>query len=718
MKLRQKLAVLLTMSAVVTAVPVVTMASSENRVTKTLTNVKDTVYHQANTSSALVVEANDYTVGEVFYLELENAEWKDSTGTILAETANCEVEIQGKSTAKVTITGKDVRIPLLVKLKGGEAKVIMDGGGYSSITEDSFVFAKTPTSEVELISVSAGKPTTIYDGGKIADIVFKEVVAQSTKGKTEKERTIEVELNHSDYRFDLPAGKELTIEYKYGLSGETAKAKVSYDGSDKSTILVVLPELKSNQKGSMTIKGLEVSSTTRKPEEGVVTVDISGDIIEDQNALKVATVTEKGVSLVSEEKPTILAGRSDEIVFTLTEDVADTLSIGRTMEFTLENGYFAIADEDEDDSKNLALVKEAISSIKVHDATISKSAITDVIIDKIGDVDVIVGFEFTVPTVAVDEDEKLEFKFTSEIGVDINAEGEAVKITADGKAIDEELSVEVAKIQKPVTIDYSPMKLEVGYSKQTPENVLTIKENDKGNLVKGEVLVIALDNANGVKFGTEPEFKVTEGDLVLGEAKLNPAGNRLEIEVKKASKTASTIKVSGFEMTVTRVVADGDYTLLVGGEAITDVGAIEIKDFIKIGTNGAVVPSYSSIFTIDDVTYTVNGETKTMDASPYLSDNGRTMLPVRYVAEALGINGEDILWSGGSDQTVTIFSGSKVVQLKVGQAYAIVNGVKVAMDEATAIVDGRAYIPVGQVARLLDAKVEWDNATKTATFTK
>ena len=39
------------------------------------------------------------------------------------------------------------------------------------------------------------------------------------------------------------------------------------------------------------------------------------------------------------------------------------------------------------------------------------------------------------------------------------------------------------------------------------------------------------------------------------------------------------------------------------------------------------------------------------------------------------------------------------------------------MDEKVTIIDGRTYVPVGEMARLLDVEVEWSNETKTATFT-
>ena len=38
------------------------------------------------------------------------------------------------------------------------------------------------------------------------------------------------------------------------------------------------------------------------------------------------------------------------------------------------------------------------------------------------------------------------------------------------------------------------------------------------------------------------------------------------------------------------------------------------------------------------------------------------------------------------------------------------------MDEAVVIKEGRTYVPVGEIGRLLGVSVSFDDATKTATF--
>ncbi len=52
---------------------------------------------------------------------------------------------------------------------------------------------------------------------------------------------------------------------------------------------------------------------------------------------------------------------------------------------------------------------------------------------------------------------------------------------------------------------------------------------------------------------------------------------------------------------------------------------------ISIIKNNTVI-----LMTIGERPYTVNGKTMAMDAPPFITDNGRTMVPVRFIANAFG----------------------------------------------------------------------------------
>ena len=117
--------------------------------------------------------------------------------------------------------------------------------------------------------------------------------------------------------------------------------------------------------------------------------------------------------------------------------------------------------------------------------------------------------------------------------------------------------------------------------------------------------------------------------------------------------------------------------------------------------------------TLGKTDYTVNGEKKAMDVAPIIR-NARTMLPVRYVAEALGA---EIAWDGNTS-TATLKTADTEIKITVGAAEATVNGQAVKLDSPAFIESSRTYMPVRFVAEALGATVAWDGATSTATITK
>ena len=117
--------------------------------------------------------------------------------------------------------------------------------------------------------------------------------------------------------------------------------------------------------------------------------------------------------------------------------------------------------------------------------------------------------------------------------------------------------------------------------------------------------------------------------------------------------------------------------------------------------------------TLGKTTYTLNGEQKTMDVAPIIA-NARTMLPVRYVAEALGAT---IGWDGATS-TATLTTADTEIKITVGASEAVVNGQAVTLDSPAFIENDRTYMPVRFVAETLGATVAWDGATSTATITK
>ncbi len=158
------------------------------------------------------------------------------------------------------------------------------------------------------------------------------------------------------------------------------------------------------------------------------------------------------------------------------------------------------------------------------------------------------------------------------------------------------------------------------------------------------------------------------------------------------------------------------YKLVVeeGGTAILSKAA---KEKFTIVNEGGTVADYAGgtelKLTIGKLTGYVNGAAKTLDAAPIIK-NGRTMLPVRFVAENLG---GTVGWDGATS-SVTIKGTGIDIAIKVGAATAKINGKTVTLDAPAFIESSRTYLPVRVVAEAMGATVAWDGATSTATLTK
>jgi hypothetical protein len=97
------------------------------------------------------------------------------------------------------------------------------------------------------------------------------------------------------------------------------------------------------------------------------------------------------------------------------------------------------------------------------------------------------------------------------------------------------------------------------------------------------------------------------------------------------------------------------------------------------------------------------------DAEPFIDDNGRTQVPVRFVSEALGA---EVSWEG-STKTVTISQRDKEIKIVIGKKDYTINGEKSLMDTEALLKEDRTFIPIRFVSEGLGARVDWDPAVRT-----
>lgn len=106
---------------------------------------------------------------------------------------------------------------------------------------------------------------------------------------------------------------------------------------------------------------------------------------------------------------------------------------------------------------------------------------------------------------------------------------------------------------------------------------------------------------------------------------------------------------------------------------------------------------------------------KAMDTKPYIK-GGRTMLPLRYVAEALGYK---VAWLSESRTAVIMDIGLRV-EMPVDSNFIIVNGVKYTSDVKPEMRNNRIMLPIANIARALGLKdgkdILWDEANRQVTL--
>lgn len=104
-----------------------------------------------------------------------------------------------------------------------------------------------------------------------------------------------------------------------------------------------------------------------------------------------------------------------------------------------------------------------------------------------------------------------------------------------------------------------------------------------------------------------------------------------------------------------------------------------------------------------------------MDIAPYIKD-GRTMIPIRYLAEALEMK---VSWDAKT-RTVFIEDDNFKIEIPVDTNKIIVNGEERESDVMPEIKSGRTMLPIANIARalgLVDGKdIIWDAANKQVTI--
>ena len=539
-------------------------------------------------------------------------------------------------------------------------------------------------------------------------------------------------------------------EYK-GETNAYIKAKAAKDTITVASdaIEVVADSAKAGAECKLTVKAVKT---------------VTGTFADTADAVVIAKVVNNAVTLSvdeDEDLPVIYSGvnvnnygitdDSDHVSLevTIKESAAGALDVKKAIDLDLPDGvYVANVDVTNDDNAYTVFEGATSSANAKVDEDDFKAAY------KKGDEK---GFEFARRTfVATDNkgiNDKMELSFKLTLVAEPEFAGDVVlKLSGDG--FDKAQEVKIAKFVKPYTVEAAQNDLIIDYrNTKVPTNVV-VKEAEEGLWKKDEM-----------DFNFKIDYMIFEDDATY------TVDDKSDLEVKalkgtkmgfkvtdESSDTAAAVTISDISLYMNRSIAAGAYDLDLNTTAgqkllteqplattsddgeVTGANNYRIADVIDMKHDGSwetkyytVKEGFVNVITAgrdqDDASFTkkvvvpvgekylIAGEEQVaLDVPAYISAAGYTMLPVRAVATALGINNNNVLWNQAS-RTVTILYGQRIITMVAGQKVVTVNGNTIPASATVQIKDGRTFLPMRDLATALGVTdITWDAATKTATM--
>ncbi len=115
------------------------------------------------------------------------------------------------------------------------------------------------------------------------------------------------------------------------------------------------------------------------------------------------------------------------------------------------------------------------------------------------------------------------------------------------------------------------------------------------------------------------------------------------------------------------------------------------------------------VFFLDSPVASVNNRLTQIDQTSSavrpVAISGRTLLPVRFLAESLGA---EVQWLG-QEKTAVITSPDCNIRITLEQTHMTVNGGEVPLDVPARVTDGRILVPMRAIAEALGQEVDWHN---------
>lgn len=572
------------------------------------------------------------------------------------------------------------------------------------------------------LTLSVEDKAVMADEGDKVTIRFEEEVA-GTWNKTD------------EFKLILPAGLEwgdeadATIEPVFG---DLASGDI-YLETDEDELIVRLMD-SSDKSAARSAFDLTIDILVEDADDvdaGDIVAKIRGDYTTDpDDEIVLGYFGDYGVTVEADDPDTqIFCGQTEQQIsdLTLTESLCGSLIDGRSISLELP-----------DNAKWVKVNDEFVYNLKKG--------------DPVCDVDEGVGLEF----LSISDDYRT---LTLKIAVDEDEDGDIIDRRAEDydeaeltledlyvmtkAAVTDDLVIsidatccgvtpeelKVAEIVNPIKAKATTVEpVEIGYLNQAAGSIV-ITETEAGAIRDEDVngnepayLIVVLPK--DVEFNGEPDVKVTDGDLRIGDVDYYNAGwgdfdvddAVLMIEVERESTEASEITISNIKYDLNRTIPYGEIKVAISGSSIFDWDCYDVwyEDDDKIVDTWADYAQFevanAAVETPAPVTKTV--EFKVGDPGVTVI-NGRTLVQVNTLCETLGLVKS---WDAVNKVAYFVKNGT-VVAFPIGKNEILINSNPLPVDQGGVIVNGATYATLRGIQMAFGGELDWDNDTKTATFT-
>ena len=631
--------------------------------------------------------------------------------------------------------------------KGKTATISVDSDDIRITNGDDLVYASVESKGIK----ASVKDTVDIATEEVATL--KEIKVEPAVGSNFAALITDEQVAKAELKLKLPSGYEFTAKTDVKVNG----TDVDFTNDDDE-IVIKVSELNRDE-DVWKITGLEVEATSAKAgATGLVKISLTGSDTVSVEAIKVVDYNVVMSVDEDEDVPVIYSGVNVD-----NDGITDD-SDHESLEVTIEETFAGAWNNSKDftlsvpEGVYITAVKSPAFDNDGEDGAFNEEEWFEAAYEEGDYVDLTFKRRGWAETDPNKNHDPAELTFALELVADPNFEGD-VTLKLTGDAVDEQ-EVTIAKFVKPYVVEAQQNDMQIDYRNTEIPTSVVVKEAEAGLWDKGTEFRLALDK---ISFDDEGTIKVDDkSGLEVKDDEVKTTSKGVDNDVlyftvdSRSDDEPAVVTISGMQLYMQRSLPAGAYDLdvysptmlgvekdengqngtgylgekVLGMDLDKEVDCIaDINDdfysetakagFVNIVTAGRYDTDSFTTKVVVPVgeAYLISGENKvTIDVPAYINANGYTMLPLRAVAVALGINSENVLWDQAS-RTATVMYGSKIINMTYGQKVVYVNGSMIPATAAVEITNDRMFLGLRDLGNALGVTdITWDAATKTATL--